>query len=153
MKVVHFCCFYFVVQRFISNQSMNLNFAIPIFRHCTYFETKISNQAAELVVHCTRVVGVKSLGKMRGMTRLMDLLFFDKGRIDKKKSNTMHTRFTSRFVAAVRRAAAAAVRIAAAKDRRAAFADRFHHAPSTIAKECNYLQYDISQIRWSNDRG
>ena len=64
---------------------MNLNFAIPIFRHCTYFETKISNQAAELVVHCTRVVGVKSLGKMRGMTRLMDLLFFDKGRIDKKK--------------------------------------------------------------------
>ena len=63
----------------------------------------------------------------------------------------MHTRFTSRFVAAVRRAAAA-VRIAAAVSR-AAFADRFHHAPSTIAKECNYLQYDISQIRWSNDRG
>ena len=58
----------------------------------------------------------------------------------------MHTRFTSRFVAAVRRAAAA-VR------RRADFADRFHHAPSTIGKECNYLQYDISQIRWSNDRG
>ena len=57
----------------------------------------------------------------------------------------MHTRFTSRFVAAVRRAAAAV--------RRAAFADRFHHAPSTIGKECNYLQYDISQIRWSNDRG
>ena len=51
-----------------------------------YFETKITNfnQAAELV-HCTRVVGVKSLVvKMRGMTRLMDLLFFDKGRIDKK---------------------------------------------------------------------
>ena len=63
----------------------------------------------------------------------------------------MHTRFTSRFVAAVRRAAAA-VRIAAAV-RRAAVSDRFHHAPSTIAKECNYLQYDISQIRWSNDRG
>ena len=63
----------------------------------------------------------------------------------------MHTRFTSRFVAAVRRAAAA-VRIAAAV-RRAAFADRFHHAPSTIGKECNYRQYDISQIRWSNDRG
>ena len=63
----------------------------------------------------------------------------------------MHTRFTSRFVAAVRRAAAA-VRIAAAV-RRAAVADRFHHAPSTIGKECNYLQYDISQIRWSNDRG
>ena len=81
---------------------------------------------------------------MRGMTRLMDLLFFDKGRIDKKKSNTMHTRFTSRFVAAVRIAAAV---------RRVAFADRFHHAPSTIAKECNYLHYDISQIRWSNDRG
>ena len=78
------------------------------------------------------------------MTRLMDLLFFDKGRIDKKKSNTMHTRFTSRFVAAVCRAAAACS---------AAFADRFHHAPSTIAKECNYLHYDISQIRWSNDRG
>ena len=71
------------------------------------------------------------------MTRLMDLLFFDKGRIDKKKSNTMHTRFTSHFVAAVRRATAAvrraatAVRIAAAAVRRAAFADRFHHAPST----------------------
>ena len=64
----------------------------------------------------------------------------------------MHTRFTSRFVAAVRRAAAATVPTAAAV-RRAAFADRFHHAPSTIAKECNYLQYDISQIRWSNDRG
>ena len=63
----------------------------------------------------------------------------------------MHTRFTSRFVAAVRRAAAV-VRIAATV-RRTAFADRFHHAPSTIAKECNYLQYDISQIRWSNDRG
>ena len=63
----------------------------------------------------------------------------------------MHTRFTSRFVAAARRAAAA-VRIAAAV-RRAAFADRFHHAPSSIAKECNYLHYDISQIRWSNDRG
>ena len=69
----------------------------------------------------------------------------------------MHTRFTSHFVAAVRRATAAvrraatAVRIAAV--RRAAFADRFHHAPSTIAKECNYLHYDISQIRWSNDRG
>ena len=66
----------------------------------------------------------------------------------------MHTRFTSRFVAAVRLAAAATVPIAAAAAvRRAAFADRFHHAPSTIAKECNYLQYDISQIRWSNDRG
>ena len=50
---------------------------------------------------------------------------------------TLHTRFTSRFVAAVRRAAAA-VRITAAV-RRAAFADRFHHAPSTTAKECNYL--------------
>ena len=66
----------------------------------------------------------------------------------------MHTRFTSRFVAAVRRAAAVAeVRIAAAAVRRAAFADRFHHASSTITKQCNYLQYDISQIRWSNDRG
>ena len=49
----------------------------------------------------------------------------------------MHTRFTSHFVAAVRRATAAvrraatAVRIAAAAVRRAAFADRFHHAPST----------------------
>ena len=83
------------------------------------------------------MVGVKSLlVKMRGMTRLMDLLFFDKGRIDKKKSNTMHTRFTSRFVAAVRRAA---VRIAAtvrrAAKRRAAFADRFHHAPSTYYRQ------------------
>ena len=66
------------------------------------------------------------------MTRLMDLLFFDKGRID-KKSNTMHTRFTSRFVGAVRRAAAA-VPIAAAV-RRAAFADRFHHAPSTYYRQ------------------
>ena len=35
-------------------------------------------------------VGVKSFGKMRGMTYLMDLLFYDKGRID-KKSNTMHS--------------------------------------------------------------
>ena len=98
---------------------MHLNFGarikcqpIQILKHCTLKQRSVSkhtnfNQAAELVVHCTRVVGVKSLGKMRGMTRLMDLLFFDKGRIDKKKSNTMHTRYTSRFVAAVRRAAAA----------------------------------------------
>ena len=62
---------------------------LQIFKHCTLKRKSVSkhtnfNQAAELVVHCTRVVGVKSLGKMRGMTRLMDLLFFDKGRIDKK---------------------------------------------------------------------
>ena len=75
---------------------MHLNFGakiigqpIQIFKHCTLKRKSVSkhtnsNQAAELVVHCTRVVGVKSLGKMRGMTRLMDLLFFDKGRIDKK---------------------------------------------------------------------
>ena len=152
MKVVHFCCFYFVVQRFISNQSMNLNFAIPIFRHCTYFETKISNQAAELVVHCTRVVGVKSLGKMRGMTRLMDLLFFDKGRIDKK--NQIQCTRALRPVSLPLFAAPPPLSVPiAAAVRRAAFADRFHHAPSTIAKECNYLHYDISQIRWSNDRG
>ena len=75
---------------------MHLNFGarikcqpIQILKHCTLKQRSVSkhtnfNQAAELVVHCTRVVGVKSLGKMRGMTRLMDLLFFDKGRIDKK---------------------------------------------------------------------
>ena len=133
---------------------MHLNFGarikcqpIQILKHCTLKQRSVSkhtnfNQAAELVVHCTRVVGVKSLGKMRGMTRLMDLLFFDKGRIDKK--NQIQCTRALRPVAAVRIAAAV---------RRAEFADRFHHAPSTIAKEYNYLQYDISQIRWSNDRG
>ena len=77
------------------------------------------------------------------MTRLMDLLFFDKGRIDKK--NQIQCTRALRPVSLPLYAAAAACS--------AAFADRFHHAPSTIAKECNYLHYDISQIRWSNDRG
>ena len=82
------------------------------------------------------------------MTRLMDLLFFDKGRIDKKNQIQC-----TRALRPVSLPLYAAPPRNAAATRRAAFADRFHHAPSTIAKECNYLHYDISQIRWSNDRG
>ena len=47
------------------------------------------------LVALTRVVGVKLLEKNEGMTSLMDLLFFDKGRRIDKKSNTMHCRASS----------------------------------------------------------
>ena len=80
----------------------------------------------------------------------MDLLFFDKGRIDKK--NQIQCTRALRPVSLPLFAAPPPLLYELVPPP-AAFADQFHHAPSTIGKECNYLHYDISQIRWSNDRG
>ena len=88
----------------------------------------------------------------------MDLLFFDKGRIDKKNqiqcTRALRPISLPLFAAPPPLYAAppplyelppsAAPRL---------LIDFTMHQVHTIAKECNYLQYDISQIRWSNDRG
>ena len=80
--------------------------------------------------------------KWEGMTGLMDLLFFDKGRrIDKKiKYNAL-----SRVVIAL----CAAVAMVPS-----AFTDRFSPCTDSKQRRAGTMCYhDISQIRWSNDRG